>query len=526
MNWLMKPLPAALLLVLLWTGGRLVFLMEGGIPAPQVHDEFSYLLGADTFAHGRLTNPPHPLAKFFESPHEIFHPTYASKYPPGQAMFLALGQRLFGSPFYGVLIGNAFMLFTFCLMLYAWVPPPWAIAVSVMFGLILSPDMYWTNSYWGGSVAASGGALVLLGIGTYRKKAGASAGAIFGIGILLLFWTRPFEGGLFTVAVLIVLTKDLWIRRRASAFAAALSFLAAGGIWTCYYNWTVTGNPLLLPYMLHVRQYDVAPVLWFLPVRPEPAYSHPRLGALHGNEGWEMLSYRDNRSWRRRIRFNLMNVLRNLETALQIALALTLLFPVAWRSQTFRSMVIISGTFLLALSIETFHFEHYEAPVWAAFALMIAVWFEHAWQIRFKKLRVGIALVLLIMVLPIILRPPHLFGLLREVFEKRSKNASVEIAIDDFADQRVALIARLSQLQQKQLLIVRYPEPDWNVDEEWVYNSADIDGQRVVFAHDLGEEQDRALLDYYPDRAALLLTFNPESGQEQIEPYRGEAPRH
>ena len=85
-----------------------------------------------------------------------------------------------------------------------------------------------------------------------------------------------------------------------------------------------------------------------------------------------------------------------------------------------------------------------------------------------------------------------------------------------FSQERARLLEMLEQDGNRHLVIVRY-RPDHLVRCEWVYNRADIDGAKVVWAREMDPEHNRELLDYFQDRRIWLL--EPDAEQPILRPY-------
>ncbi len=52
---------------------------------------------------------------------------------------------------------------------------------------------------------------------------------------------------------------------------------------------------------------------------------------------------------------------------------------------------------------------------------------------------------------------------------------------------------------------------------EWVYNEADIDHAKIVWARDMGPQKNEEVLGYYADRKAWLV--NPDDAPDALWPY-------
>ena len=82
--------------------------------------------------------------------------------------------------------------------------------------------------------------------------------------------------------------------------------------------------------------------------------------------------------------------------------------------------------------------------------------------------------------------------------------------------QRAHVLAELGKRAGGQLAIVRYT-PGHDIFGEWVYNAADIDRSKVVWAREMDSAGNLELLKYFKDRQAWLV--EPDLNPPRVSPY-------
>ena len=477
-------------------------------PTPaQTHDEFSYLLTADTLLHGRLSNPTHPLWVHFESPHILQRPHYVSKYPPLQGAILAVGVAL-GNPAYGAALSFVLACVACAWMLRAWISPGWALLGGLLLALHPQLIVMWGTWLWGGAAAMTGGALLYGAVPRLVSQPKVRDGVCLGLGVGILALSRPFEGAVACVPASLYLAHGL-LRAGAPPLAVSLRravapaaiVLTAFAVFLATYNARTTGSPFTLPYSLYDATYAAVPALIPLPPYEIKTYNHAVLASFYGPR-----AHNSQYHWRRASPGGFMTGLWQKIRAYgrffclyDLGIAL-LALPWIWREPGVRFAIAACAFFAAALSIETHEFGHYAAP----FVALATFLFTAALRRIRAVPKIGLILVSV---------------LLAAAFLEHAAMADWRLARREHHPllERPRLTRELEARGGKHLVVVRYA-PDHDVHQEWVYNGADIDGASVVWAREMSKTRNRRLVDHFADRERWLL--EPDLRPIELAPYR------
>jgi hypothetical protein len=442
-------------------------------------------------------------------------------YFPAQGLILAAGKVLLGNFWYGQLVATVLMCAAICWMLQAWLPATWAFLGGMLAVVHLGLFSYWINTYHAAAIAGLAGALVLGALPRLIRTAQSRYGVLLATGIAILALSRPFEGLLLCLPVGVALGHWIFFgksRPKASVLIRRAVFplmlILAAVAWLGYYDYRAFGSPLTLPYTLNRATYAMAPYFVWQAQRPEPKYRHAVIRDYYSETEARVSSKAKPFS------SYLGQKLIPGEESMQFFAGIALLPPLIMLRRVFldrriRFAVLCVLVMIAGMAIQVFLLPHYLAPFTAAFYAIGLQAMRHLRLWRPGNKTIGLTLVRLSVTICILMAGLRLYAgpLHLELPEFPPTNWNfVWYGPDHFGTDRLRVQEQLEQLPGNQLVIVRYSSSH-NPFNEWVYNSADIDASKVIWAREMDAENNLELIRYYHDRKVWLVQpdLNPIS---------------
>jgi hypothetical protein len=484
---------------------RLAILPFVPVPTPQNHDEFSNLLAADTFASGRLTNRTHPFWQHFETFHIEHQPTYMSMYPPGSGLLLAVGQRTLGVPWVGVLIATAAMCASITWMLQAWLPPYWAFLGGLLALMRIGLFSYWVNSFWGGSLPALAGAIFVGALTRLCKKPSALHGILLALSVGVLANTRMYEGALLVgTAVLSMAIHGRMrnIRLPIRTVVPATIILVGIAAAMLYYNRTVYGNALTLPYSINRHTYAAAQLFLWQKPNPVPVFRHAPMREFF--VGLELDRFERFRtpygfaagSVRKAVLFYLFFV----------GPLLTIpLLCIRFRDRRVIPLTSIGMLMVPGVLSGAWFAPHYISPATCIIYAILLQSMRRLSAFTIDGKRAGRSFPVMLVIMSAVMT----LIICVATWSRTPINAPPLswCGWTYRGSDRGDLVESLSAQPGQHLVIVRY-EPTHSPSKEYVYNRADIDGSHIVWAREMDPPSNELLRTYFKNRRVWL--FEPD----------------